>query len=237
VVEGGPKLVKIDPRSRQIVASYSYAAPVIEKKSYLNDVRIDTRRQVAYLTDSGTGAIIVTDLRSGTSRRLLADDPSTHSEGTDVFIDGKPWRREGQKPEVHSDGIALSADGAWLYYHALTGTTLYRVPTAALLNAALPADDLRRQVQNLGRTGPCDGMMYDRAGAVFLTGLENHAVSRYVPAGAAGRIETLVSSPELQWPDTFAIGPDGALYVTTSQIDKQPHPPGPYRLFKVVARQ
>jgi sugar lactone lactonase YvrE len=77
-------------------------------------------------------------------------------------------------------------------------------------------------------------MIYDRAGALFLTGLEDHAIHRYLPAGAAGKTETLLSSPQLQWPDTFAIGPDGALYVTTSQIDKQPTPPGPYKLFKVV---
>lgn len=235
VVPGGAKLVKIDLRTSQIAATYSYDAPIIEKTSYLNDVRIDTARQIAYLTDSGAGAIVVTDLKTGTSRRLLADDPSTHSENSDIVIDGKPWRRDGQKPSVHSDGIALSPDGQWLYYHALTGDTLYRVPTAALNNPSLPPDALRRQIQNLGRTGPCDGMIYDHAGALFLTGLENHAITHYRPAGAAGKIETLLTSPQLQWPDTFAIGPDGALYVTTSQIDTQPHPPGPYKLFKIIA--
>jgi sugar lactone lactonase YvrE len=237
IVPGGPKLLKFDLRTGQVVARYAYDAPIIEKTSYLNDVRIDTARQIAYLTDSGTGAIIVTDLRAGASRRLLADDPSTHSENIDVVIDGKPWRREGEKPSVHSDGIALSPDGQWLYYHALTGATLYRVPTVRLNDPSLPPDVLRRDVQNLGRTGPCDGMIYDRAGALFLTGLEDHAIERYLPTGAAGKRETLLSSPQLQWPDTFAIGPDGALYVTTSQIDKQPTPPGPYKLFKIVRQR
>ena len=47
----------------------------------------------------------------------------------------------------------------------------------------------------------------------------------------------LVVATGLDNPRGLSFGPDGALYVTTSQIDKQPHPPGPYRLFKVVARE
>ena len=65
VVAGGAKLLKIDLKSNQIVATYTYDEPVIEKKSYLNDVRIDTALQVAYLTDSGAGAIILGSLTSG----------------------------------------------------------------------------------------------------------------------------------------------------------------------------
>jgi hypothetical protein len=48
------------------------------------------RRQVAYLTDSGAGAIVVVDLAAGTGRRLLAGHPSTRSEEITLTIGGKP---------------------------------------------------------------------------------------------------------------------------------------------------
>jgi sugar lactone lactonase YvrE len=234
IVPGAPKLVKIDLTTNSIVRTYPVDEPNVLKNSYLNDVRIDTARQVAYVTDSGAGAILVINLNTGTVRRLLSYHPSTKSENAVPVIDGKPWQRDGKTPDVHADGIALSPDGKWLYYHALTGRTLYRVPTAALLDESLGTDDLGRAVEPLGRTGNTDGMEYDRDGRIFLSQLEQNAFARFVPAGNGNRIELLVQSPELAWPDTFAVGPDGALYVTTSQIHLQPNPPAPYKLFKLV---
>jgi hypothetical protein len=37
----------------------------------------------------------------------------------------------------------------------------------------------------------------------------------------------------LAWPDSIAVGPEGALYVTTSQIHHGPERTRPYFLFKL----
>lgn len=37
-----------------------------------------------------------------------------------------------------------------------------------------------------------------------------------------GKITTLAQDPRLRWPDTFAQGPDGAIYVTASHIQDSP---------------
>lgn len=55
--------------------------------------------------------------------RALDGDPSTQVDKTvAVTIDGEPLRRpDGRAPAFAVDGIALSKDGATLYWQALTG--------------------------------------------------------------------------------------------------------------------
>ena len=234
VVAGGPKLVKVDLATNRIIQTIRFAAPVIEGGSYLNDVRIDTRRKVAYLTDSGAGAIVVVDLIEGTNRRLLADHPSTHAEDSVLTIEGRPWRRpDGSTPKVHADGIALDADGDYLYYQALTGRTLYRIKARWLRDPHLTVQELAGKVEMVGKTGAADGLEFGPDGRVYLSALEENAIKAVVPGGTA---EIVVQSPELAWPDSFAFGPDGSLYVTTSQINRGPKPPEPYKIFKLERR-
>ena len=234
VVPGGPKLAKVDLATNRIIQTIRFAAPVIEPNSYLNDVRIDPRRQVAYLTDSGAGAIIVVDLAAGTSRRLLAGHPSTQAEEITLTIGGKPWLRpDGSAPRVHADGIALDPAADTLYYQALTGRTLYRIETRWLRDPHQTERELADKVETLGKTGAADGLEFGADGRVYISALEENAIKAVVPGGTA---EIVVQSPELAWPDSFAFGPDGSLYVTTSQINRGPKPPEPYKIFKLERR-
>lgn len=235
VVSGGPKLVKVDLSTDRIIQTVRFASPVIMENSYLNDVRVDTGRQVAYITDSGAGAIIVVDLRTGNSRRLLSGDPSTKAEDVTLTIEGKPWRRpDGSAPKVHADGIALDPEGDYLYYQALTGRTLYRVPVRSLLDPDMTGPNLASKVEVMGKTGAADGLEFDE-GRVYISALEENAIKTFSPAD--GKTETLVRGPELAWPDSFAFGPDGSLYVTTSQIHRGPNPAEPYKIFKLERRK
>lgn len=57
-----------------------------------------------------------------------------------MHADGRELRRpDGRGVEFAVDGIALSPDGQYLYYQALTGRTLYRIATAALRDSTLSA--------------------------------------------------------------------------------------------------
>ena len=227
VVPGGAKLVKFDPRTGAHLRTYVFDADTAPANAYLNDVRVDAERGYAYLTDSGAGALVVLDLKSGKARRVLTHTPSTRSEGIAVEIGGRPWLQDGKVPQIHADGVALTPQGDYVYYHALSGRTLYRVSTRALTNWNLPDSEIGRYVEKVADTGPNDGIMFAPDGYLYLSALEENSVQRF--SHVTG-IETMSCSPYISWPDSFAIGPDGSVYFTTSQIQYGDNPPGPYRL-------
>ncbi len=133
-VPHGPKLVQIDLASNQVSQVIRFGPDVIRDDSYLNDVRIDRRTGTGYITDSGAGGIVVVDLATGRARRTLDGHPSVMAQdGVQVVIEGKPvLDAQGQPPKFNSDGIALSTDGAWLYYQPITATSLFRIRTEVL---------------------------------------------------------------------------------------------------------
>lgn len=221
VVSGAPKLVEFDLETGEEVRTIRFERPVIGPDSYLNDVRIDPASATAYLTDSGGGALIVVDLRTGSSRRLLDDHPSTEAEPITLTIGGEPWLRNGVPPRVHSDGLALDRAGGWLYYQALTGISLYRIPLEAL--AGEYPDEA---VELVAESGPADGLLFanDR---VYLTALEHDAISVF----DGESIRDIIVDPRIAWPDSFALGPRGMIYFTTAQIHRAA-PTEPFRLFR-----
>lgn len=234
IVPGGPKLVQIHLSKGSVEKVYPIPAEVAPAKSYLNDVRIDLETSTAYLTDSGLGAIIVLDLKSGESRRLLSRHRSVKSEEQILTVGGKPWLRNGKPPVIHADGIALNEKRDYLYYQALTGKTLYRIPTSALRDKSMSETTLELQVESLGVRGVADGIEFGKDGNLYLSALEEDAVNRFT---TSGRVETVVRDPRLAWPDSFAVSSDGTVYVTTSQIHLGPNPPEPYRIFKLAPQK
>jgi hypothetical protein len=45
-----------------------------------------------------------------------------------------------------------------------------------------------------------------------------------------GTIETVAVDPRLQWPDTFTEGPDGSIYISSSEINFSPPYNNGYRI-------
>ena len=242
IVKGGPKLVKVDLATNQIVQKIPFGEDVAPAKSYLNDVRIDTANGKAFITDSAKGAIIVVDLASGKSRRLLDDHKSTKPEsGVKLVVDGKELLDQQKKspPVIASDGIALDAKNGYLYYHALTGHTLYRIKTSYLTNENLSKSDLESKVENVAQTPAPDGMLEAPDGSVYLTDIQGSAVVRW--SATSNKIEPVIADKRLMWPDTLSWGPNGDLYVTASQIENMPRFNGgkstrtePYKLWKIT---
>jgi sugar lactone lactonase YvrE len=216
IVPNGPKLVKIDLKTNRVARVIPIGPEAAKTNTYLNDVRFDNRRNFAYITDSGLGGIVVVDLTTGKPHRALDGDASVMPDkSVKIVIDGKPvLGPTGETPSFHSDAIALSPDGEYLYYQPIAARSLYRVRTAALRDPnGKPAPE------RYAATFPVDGIWMDRNRNIYLSNLQEDGVSRLSPGG---RIETLVTDRRLQWPDTFSEGPDGFIYVTASHINESP---------------
>jgi sugar lactone lactonase YvrE len=217
VVQGGPKLVRIDLKTNKVAQVIRFDETVAPQGSYLNDVRFSPDGRHAYLTDAGAeGALVIVDLETGKARRVLDGHPSTQPE-KDVVVrtDGRELRRPDRRGvEFAADSIALSAEGRTLYWKALSGRTLYRISTEALENPSLSKENLEARVERAGVTEPTDGLWIDARGRLYLSAIEQDAVK----VRDGDRITTLVQDKRLRWPDTFSEGPDGTIYITSSRI-------------------
>ena len=232
VVPGGAKLVEIDLATGGVARVIGFDETVAPPGSYLNDVRIDREHGAAYISESGAGALVMVDLVTGESRRVLDDHSSTSAEDTVLTIGGSEWLLpDGSAPQVHADGIAYDVTNDLIYYQALTGRTLYRITGAALRDSFLDDEALAPRVETVAESGPSDGLLWDGTDGIFISAIEDDAVKYWSPEGG---VETVIVDPKIAWPDSFAFGPDGALYVTTSQIHRGPNPPEPYRILRLT---
>lgn len=232
---GGPKLVCMDLKTNQIIKKILFPQDVALHTTYLNDVRFDLQKGkegVAYITDSaqnGPNGIIVVDLASGESWRRLNNHPSTKAEDLQSFlpiVEGRPFVVKDQQSgsmklaaNMGSDGIAISANGEWLYYCPLASRRLYSVSTEALSNRPLDDQYVSQTVKNEGdKGGASDGLESDAEGRIYATNYEHNSIMR---RNSNGEWETIVYDPHLLWPDTLSLAYDGYLYVTANQLHRQ----------------
>ncbi len=213
----GIKLVKINLATNQIERIYRFE-DLPRSKTGLNDVNVDTKRNLAYLSDPGRAALVVLDLQTGKSRTVLEKDASTTADPNyHLHIDGIEVKDQSGKPfSSNVNGIALTKD--YFYYRPITQTKLFRIPVAALADASLAAEQLKSKVETVGVAGISHGMFADKAGNVYMGDSEKKTLHRY--NAKLKRFETLVQDDRLLWPDSYAIGPDGYLYVTAAQYQR-----------------
>jgi sugar lactone lactonase YvrE len=232
VIIGGAKLAKIDLETNLPVQMIIFDSTIVKPASYLNDVRIDTKKKIAYITDSGIGGLVVVDLKTESARRVLDNHFSTMAEDIVLTIEGKEWLFPGGvKPQIHSDGIALDNNGEYLYYQALTGRHMYRIKTEYLLDNSLSHYELGQKVENMGKTGASDGLWFTSDGDVLISALEESAVKMLCPDKKS---KIMIQSNKLAWPDSFAEGSDGTIYVTTTQLNREITKLDPYRIWKLT---
>lgn len=225
-IPGGAKLVAVDMATNQIVRSILLGPDVLRPNSYVNDMRFDLRQGkagVAYITDSSAGGIIVVDLASEHALRRLSGhasvspDPDFVPKIEGTVLMNRPADGPSTPFQVASDGIAISPDGALLYYSPLSSRHLYSVPTALLRDVKVSDDTIAAAVRDLGLKGASDGLAEDAQGRIYGGDYENNAIRQYTE----GHWQTLAQDPRILWPDTLSIGTDGYLYFTANQLHRQ----------------
>lgn len=225
VNEDGPVLYSFDLNTDKLIRSYNFPPESYFKDSYYNDVRVDIDREVAYITDSGKGGIIVLDLLTGISNRFLTGHKSVKPEVDFLVCDGVKWENN-----VSSDGIALSPNFEYLYFTALTSHTLYRVKTDVLVSKKVTEKKVQHAVEKVTTIPATDGMLFDRKGNLWLGGLETNGINVLT---IKGELIHLINDDRIRWADSFAKNLEREIFFTTSQIHLPQNKRGKYEIYKI----
>ena len=241
ITKDAPKLMRVDLKSDKIVQTIHFDETAAPVHSYLNDVRISVDGNFAFLSDSNMGGIKVVDLKAGTTRVLLGDHPSTHSEPNTVpVVEGQPMLLPNGSPAAfQSDGIAVI--GEELYYHAVTARTLYKISVGLLTDASKTKMEVEAGVTKVAVSGMPDGMVTCgdiKSGSLYMTAVEKDGVD-YLSNDGYNRVLPFISNELLEWPDSLSCT-STHLYITASQVNTAPFIKdarprrNPYQLYRVA---
>eukprot|EP00128_Syssomonas_multiformis_P001859 Colp12_sorted_trinity150504_noHs@27319 len=222
MINGPAKLVILDSKGKELRRHVFPPTVLPYNSSFLNDIVVDVKGGVAYMSDAGSeGAIIVYDYKTNRSRRVLGGSRYTAYEGdVTIQVNGQAFP-SFSTPE---DGIALSADAKTLYFCALRGVTLHSVPTAVLRTFSTDDSEIEKAVKVEGRKDSgTDGLAFSSNGLLYFGSLNQSAVYYWRPGQPLTRDtqKLLVRDRELmQWVDTFAFDGAGSLWFTSNRLQQ-----------------
>lgn len=225
-----PKVVVYDAPRGRLVRTIPLPLGVTDTNSFINDVAVDTRRDRLYISDPAGGtnaALIVVGLADGGGRRVLAGHESVRAADTAWTVLGKPLLNRVpngptagtlRHPPTGVDGIAIDAAKEYVYFGPFDGRAMYRARAADLADASMAPAALAARVERYATKPPSDGIILDGAGNLYLGDLTRNALG---VIGPDRRYRELAAG--LPWVDDFEFGPDGQLYVVTTQLHLSPY--------------
>ena len=221
--EGQPgKIVGWDTQNDELYQVIYIPQPIIPDSPFLNDLAVDLDHNAIYVTDTANGddsALIVVDLTTGFSRRVLEGDVSTRPEDIPLIVDERIINMAGEPAKIGVNPITVDPNNEWVYYAPMSGTSLYRIATEDLLDTSLSPEELSSRVERYGDKPICDGITIDGAGNVYITSITNNAIG---VVDETGEYQILYQDDLLSWTDGMAFNADDYVYVTVSQLHNSP---------------
>jgi len=222
-----PRLFVYDLQSDPPTLEQSYSFPTSIApvgQVFLNDIVVDVIRDFAYITNSiGTGGLYAYDLSSNTARYWT--DQSTQIEPSETTFNIEDSGT--YTINTPCDGIALSVDTSTLYYCALSGVTVYSIPTELFRNFSVSDQQLHNAVFEVGvKASQTDGMTIDSNGVMYYGGIEYNVVTTWNTANrtmtAANQFELYNNNTFMQWQDTFGFTNQGGLLLVSNRLQLFP---------------
>jgi hypothetical protein len=187
-LENSTKLLNYSLKDGQLKREYIFNSDIADpSNSFLNDVVIDKKNKLAYITDSGNSiSEKISDYKPGIIVLQLEDDKQYKilTNHHSVFPDQSFWLHIEKEPVINKtnpmmtgvDGIALSCDGEALYYCPLSGRMLYSILTKDIHNAIE-----KNQLNNITvyegfKKEASDGLLASSKGYLYMTGVETGSI-------------------------------------------------------------
>ena len=212
-IDNAAKLVVIDTSTNTVIRIYPLQAAT-DAHSYVDDVRFHDEN--AYLTDAGSPGLIILNLKTGATRRVL-DHTSSTTQQRQILAEGKVVKApDGKDLQVNADQMEVSPDGRYFYFQPVSGP-LSRVETRYLDDPSITEAELEKQVKTWVDTPSTGGTAIDHAGNIYLSDVNRKRILKITPAG---KVTTLIEDPRLLWIDAMWIDNHGYLWMPSGQINR-----------------
>jgi sugar lactone lactonase YvrE len=213
------KLLAFDLGTGELIHEQLLDAAIAPAGSFLQDLQVSRDGRTVVIADASfwgkSPAIIIYDIGTATARRVLEGHPSVSAENYLIHHPDRAMSFMGGIVSLRGgvDGIAL--DDEWLYFAAISGSSLFRVSLADLTDASIPNSQLAARVERYSEKPLSDGLSIDVEGKVYVTDVEHNSI---FVVGADRELRTLIRSNSIRWPDALSFGPEGWLYVADSAL-------------------
>jgi sugar lactone lactonase YvrE len=221
-----PKLVGWNTKLNQLERVIRIAPEATLTESQHNDFVVDLKNNVIVDADEAIGensngvgdkaALVIVDLKTGNSRRLLQGHFSVMPSSDPIKWDqGTPTAGEF-KLNVGVDGIALDKASEWLYFAPLSGYKLYRIRMSDLLDTALSPAQLGAKVETYADKPFNGGLSIDSQNNLYLTEVGERAIGIIPPD--TRKYTRYVKDANMVWPDGVTFNADGFMYSGAAQL-------------------
>jgi len=226
-----PKLVAWDTKRDELHQVIVLHPQALSPRSFLKNLVLDPAAPYIYISDPADGissAILVVNIRTGLTRRVLEGHRSTQKEpNVSLQLDGRSIlvrRPDGQlaTPLTGVSPIAIDRKGAWLYYGPRNGSSLFKIKTEHLRNRQLNPLNLETQVQGVSPKPICDSMVIDSRGRIYFADISRGSIDYVSPDEDYLNLRLLIQDPRIVWPGGLLLGPDGNLHFFSNQLHRTP---------------
>ncbi len=222
-----PRLIAWDMKNERLKRIYPLSSgSYTPKNTMINDLAVNLSDKKVYIADifgdQGAGLIVV-DIQTGDVRTVLRGHKSTSAElDSDLIIGGRGLRMKTDAeiitPKIGVNPITIDSQNKYVYYGAMHGTSIYRIPTSALNDETLSPSQLKKTIERFGDKPVSDGISIDEAGNVYVTDLQGYGIGVTAPNGKYRRLFT--DRDTFIWPDGLSTAPKGTIVGTINQLNR-----------------
>ncbi len=219
--EKSGRLIGWDTEKKSLYKIIYLALPAVPENSFLNDLAVDRKHEAVYITDTAqahNSGLIVVDLKTGEVRRVLSGSKFTRPENIDMTINGRVVTLGKEAARIGVNPITIDSKNEWLYFAPMTGTKLYRLKTADLLDHYLTDAQLAQRVETYADKPISDGITIDDANNIYISDITNDAIG-YIDADRKYHV-LFKDSKKLSWVDGFAAGAGNRIFATVNELHK-----------------
>ena len=225
--DGAQKIIVLDLNTGAELRRYLIPDSVANRNtSFLNDLVIDERRELAFISDSGNrsgsptaSGIVIYDFKTNTARRVLDGHPSVRDDPVRELMVMGERVLPGGRLAVGINGITMSADGRTLHWNITTGDAIYAAKVEVLLNPVSTPFQIDAAISAPIRNGGGgDGLASDAKGRIYSTNLTTGKLRYFTPTDKT--LVTIAEGPGMEWADSLTWDDKGGLLFSANWLNR-----------------